>query len=202
LPGRNALAGIFCFGRTIRPRLITTPCWVSEFSDETQNEINEKIRKSKDLLIVGVALGRTLSLHYHTLEAKLRNGDSIRIILVNPENVVYQFTAYRHYRHISPESEYAEIMSSLESLCKNKETTSGNLNVRVIDYPLDHGGIFVDSNVLDGALFLWPYGFKTHLKPKVVLYPIDKQWYSFFREEAESTWNNAKPWNFKKVKQK
>ncbi len=177
-----------------------TELFVEHFSDEVQNEIREKIEESRDLLAMGTNLERTLHLYYQLFESKLLKGDSIRIVLVNPDTTAHQFTAYKQYRPISPELERAKTISSLDGLCKLKAKTSGKLEVRVIDYPLGHGGILVDSATCDGALFLWEYTFKTHTgnSPKFILHPTDGQWYAHFREEADAIWNNALPWECKK----
>jgi hypothetical protein len=172
-----------------------------DFPDYLQQEIGEKMKQSADLLIMGVDLDATLGKHYRLLEQKLRKGDKIRVVLIDPNSSACEMVVKRRYRPSSLESQCSQIRSGLEAFRELQEKASGKLEIRVIDYPLTRGGIIVDPDTPNGVLYIWNYSFKTHRenRPKLVLRAADGYWYDFFGEEANAIWNHAIPWQGEKV---
>lgn len=167
--------------------------FLENLSGEQQQELNSKIEKAKDLLIIGVTLKTTLDLYYPLFEQKLRHGDTIKIVLEAPDSHASQMTVKRRYRSISPSSWRTEVEETLQGLEKLKTETGGKLEVRIIDCHLTHGAILTDKDTPNGLLFIWYYGFKTKKEnqPKFLLYPSDRHWYDHFNQEANEVWKTS-----------
>ncbi len=73
---------------------------------------------------------------------------------------------------------------------------AGDLEIRVIVFPLANGGIYIDPNSSKGTYFLWYYSFKTRKGnvPKFIIRSTDEYWYEHFQEEANAIWDYATPW--------
>jgi len=173
---------------TARKELLLT-----EFPDDLARDMD----KSRELTILGVSLRRTLHLHYSRFQEKLQSGDTIRILLVNPDSAACAITAMREYTPMTPDDQRAAIRRSLSVLYELSQGTGGNLEIRLADHPLTFGAIVGDPATSQGVLYLWHYAFKTRTanRPKVVLHPADGYWYELFKEEITSIWDSAVPWH-------
>lgn len=169
---------------------------LTAFSSELQAELENKLLDSKDLLILGVILGNTLDFHYHVFEEKLIKGDTIRVVTVDPDNPACAMTALRKYREVNLDVWRSQVLATLDALQELKRKTSGKLEIRIIDFPLANGGIYIDPTSPTGTYFLWYYSFKTRKgnRPKFVIRPTDEYWYEYFQEEAGAIWACAVPW--------
>jgi hypothetical protein len=171
----------------------TSEILYTDFPDNIQDEINEKIKQSKNLLFIGIDLDITLSKHYPTLEKKLVQGERIKALLVNPDSPACEMVVRRSYRPNTIEALRSQIQSGLSSLQALQKKTAGELEIRILDYPLTHGGIIVDADTPKGVIYTWHYSFRTHRgnRPKYVLRASDGYWYDFFKEEAYALWESA-----------
>ena len=163
---------------------------------EFPDDVARDIEKSKELTILGVGLSRTLRVHYSRFLEKLQRGDTIRILLVNPDSPACDITAMREYAPTTPDGQRAAIRRSLSMLYELSQQTAGQLEIRLADHPLAFGAIVGDPETSQGVLYLWHYGFKTRdaNRPKMILRPVDGYWYELFKEEVASIWDSATPW--------
>lgn len=168
----------------------------TDLSVNQQRELDETVAKGKNLLILGTSLANTLELHYPTFEHKLRKGDTIRIVVGNPLSAACDMAVQRRFLLTDINVWRTQIISSLNILVELKNKTSGDLQIRVIDFHLAHGGILADAQSANGLFFLWYYSFKTKKgnRPKYILRPDQGYWYWHFVEEAEAIWSNSQPW--------
>ncbi len=169
------------------------------FQEKMPASMENDLRNARDLWLVGVTLNRTLNTHYSALEQKLGRGDTVRVLLVAPDGRGPEMLELREYKaRYSTERIRHLIRDSLDDLC-NLQQRFGGLEVRVIDYPLSYGGVLVNPASSDGIFYLEHYPFKTPggSMPKFVLEAKNGRWYTFFKLEIETIWENATPWNCK-----
>ena len=166
---------------------------LTEFPDDLARDVE----KSGELTILGVGLSRTLRLHYSRFLEKLQRGDTIRILLVNPDSSACDIAAMREYPPTTPDDQRGAIRRSLSVLHVLSQETGGNLEIRLADHPLTFGAIVGDPETSQGVLYLWHYAFKTRVanRPKMVLRPVDGYWYELFKEEVTAIWDSAMPWH-------
>jgi hypothetical protein len=166
---------------------------LQNFPDDTYSNVVQ----SKELWLVGVTLSSTLEALYPLFESKLRKGDSIRVLVVNPDGAACAMTAMRNYARTDVERLRAEIRTTLKDLCALQEAALDRLEIRTIEYPLTFGVYAVDPEEVSGVLYLKHYPFKMPLgraRPGLVLRPRDEHWYDHFRSEIRLLWENAVPW--------
>ncbi|MEO1210988.1 MAG: hypothetical protein AAFX78_15800 [Cyanobacteria bacterium J06638_20] len=172
--------------------------FLEKLSTRQQQELDGKLRDSLDLLIIGVALDRTLNDHSSSMRRLLNRGGKIRVILENPipDSSAVKMTIRRRQKSITIDGWLGRVRDNISTLDRLKKETGGNLQVRLTDYHLSRGEILVDANSSEGIFFIWLYSFQVEAEnqPKFILYPQDK-WYQHFREEAERIWNDAVDWS-------
>jgi len=166
---------------------------LTEFPDDLTRDID----KSRELTILGVSLRRTLHLHYSRFQEKVQRGDTIRILLVNPDSSACDIAAMREYPPMTPDDQRAAIRRSLSIFHELSQKAAGKLEIRLADHPLTFGAIVGDPETSQGVLYLWHYAFSTRVanRPKMVLRPADGYWYELFKEEVTSIWESAVPWH-------
>lgn len=160
------------------------------------DQLRSEILSSKELMLLGADLNLTLMRNYPQLTDKLQKGDSIKVLLVNPESPACEMTSVLHYEPMPPDDKRRVIHRSL-SICRElKHRTDGELEVRLLDHLPTFGAFALDLKSPDGVLYLWHYTFKTRdaMRPKMILRPTDGYWYQFFCEEISTIWDNATIW--------
>lgn len=160
-------------------------------------DTNSNVEKSKELWLVGVSLSSTLEALYPLFERKLRRGDLIKVLVVNPDGAACAMAAMRNYARADVERQRAEIRATLKDLCELRKVASDRLEIRTIEYPLTFGVYAVDPEEASGVLYLKHYPFKMPIgraRPGLVLRPRDERWYDHFRSEIRFLWENATPW--------
>lgn len=145
-------------------------------------------------MIIGVSLERTIRNNYAALEEKLRRGDSIRVLVVDPNSAASEIAANRVYVNVDVERTRNGIQATLKSLSNLKQTTLGKLEIRIVDYPPSVGGFVMDPETAQGVLYLKHYTFKMPDEdiPRFVLRPKDGYWYKFFTQQAQILWKNGR----------
>jgi hypothetical protein len=166
--------------------------FLTEFPDDLRNNLE----KSRELLIIGTSLSRTLHLYYSLFEDKLRKGDIIKVLLMSPDSSACEAAAMRSYQPMDVETQRTYIRTSLNALRNLQIKTSGELEIRVLNNSLSYGAIILDLETPNGVMYLWNRPFKTRIRsiPKIVLRPANGIWYEFYKDEAMSMWNNAVSW--------
>jgi len=128
------------------------------------------------------------------LEARLRDGQVMRFLLVDPSSSAVDIAAERYYAHRSGDTARERIRASLGLLSELKKLTGGNLSVRLTDYPLTTGLIAVNPGSVSAALFVEYYTYQARGEPKFAMRPEDGYGYDTFLKEGEVLWEGAKPY--------
>jgi len=167
-----------------------------DLSNEQRESLRNRIKNASNIIVMGTNLGSTLELYYDIFEEKLENKEfSIKFIITdpNPNNQACLMTLKRKYRPISEDQWRNNITNTIEELQKLQKSTSGSIKIGVINHPLSYGGIIIDKDYKNGMIFLWYHSFKTKKqnRPKIILNPDKKYWYSFFLEEINQISNNC-----------
>lgn len=166
------------------------------FSPQTQEKITQDIKQSTEINLVGVDMTWTLEAYYSIFQEKLRSGNTIKLLLIDPDSPACEIAAMRFYKPKGSTSQRQAIRDSLEGCAKLINDTNGKLEVRLAEHPLTFGAIMGDPETSHGSIYLWHYSFKMHNTniPKMIILPTDEFWYKYFQQEIYSMWNAAKPW--------
>lgn len=165
--------------------------FVSEFPDSLQHDL----LRGKTIWLTGVSLARFVRSNYSLLENKVRQGCKMRVLLVRPDGEAIRMTTIRVYKPTTVEQQRAEVLSSLNDLANLRGINPANVEIRVIDYPLNYGVRVIDPDAHNGVIYVEHYAFKTDdATPRFILSPKDGVWYERFRQEVTNQWNYAKEW--------
>lgn len=159
------------------------------------DSLTNDFRDSRNVLIIGVSLERTIRSNFPTLEEKLKKGHKIRVILVNPESQACEFAARRVYRDINIERTRNGIHTTIYSLKSLLERELGDLQVRGINYPIAVGGFLMDPETSKGVVYLKHFTYRMQKEdiPRLVFRPEDDVWYDFYVKQMQTFWDNSKP---------
>jgi hypothetical protein len=177
-----------------RTSLATDRILLEEFPPEFISELE----KAKEVWLTGIHQSATMTAYYSLFEKKLKKGDNLRVVLVDPNGAACKMAAMRFPGRVSEDQERIRILSTLESLCELKKIAPSKLEIRTIDYLLEFGAFLLDPETPEGAAYLQRYTFKTlggARKPKLIYRRRDGRWYDLVCAEIHALWENATPWD-------
>ena len=166
----------------------------SLFKNDFPSTMREQIINAEDLFLIGVTLSRTIKTYNSAFIKKVKKGERIRVLLIDPVGPAVDLAETRNYGRMDPNRTRQEIKSSINDLLEIKKYNPGYLSIRTIKNPLTHGVISINPHLSGGILFLENYPYKTigGSIPKFILQQGIDYWYDFFLEEAEILWNHGK----------
>lgn len=160
--------------------------------------LESDIEASKSLWIVGSNLGSTIPTLYSVLENKLKRGDTVRILVIEPNSEASKLTTARIYRPMGAGQFDNVILSTLQLFNSLRKEDNRKLEVRTINFPIAVGFFAINPESANGIIYLEHYSYKsaTDQIPKVVLRPRDGYWFDFYKEQLEQMWNSSTDWSF------
>ena len=170
------------------------------FLEHYPPELERDLERASELWVLGVNLSATLKYNYTLFKEKLERGDSIKVLVVNPDGAACAMAAMRYPGRVDVERERTLIRSTLNDLCDLlKKVPNSKLEFRTIEDPLQYGGFMVDPYTSDGVIYLRRYSYKPPdgVRPRFVYRPRDRRWYDFIRSEIHELWKHATPWECK-----
>ena len=190
----------------LESRLADRPSAMAFF--QKHPELSSFIQRANRIDMCGVTLTSTLGKSYGNLRAKLEEGATIRVMLIDIESVALEMSAQRstnpkdldYYRmHVdSSLRELAYLYKGEQDNRALKKENVGNIIVKLLSYAPSFGMINIDPNQRDGVVFveLYPHKFGYETPPTFDLtQERDQDWYSYFVRQFEQMWDVAKPWD-------
>lgn len=159
-------------------------------------DLEANLEKGSEVWFVGASLNRTSKNYYALIEGKLQRGQSVRVVVRDPEGETCDLIVRHAYRALSVGGVRDEIRLALSRFCSLQAMAPGRLEIRVIDHHLSFGMFAVDPDKPNGTVYVehYPYKISQESLPKLVLCPEDGYWYDFYRAQLEAVWANATPW--------
>jgi hypothetical protein len=119
--------------------------------DQIPSGREETLRDAKELWMTGIALNKTINTHHPLLEEKLKKGDRIKVLVVDPDGISCQLLPKRKYQHTTKDEVRKYIRLTLTSLCRLRESAPAptGLEIRVLDFPPPFGIIGADLDSHD-----------------------------------------------------
>jgi len=167
------------------------------FQKEYPDTMNEYIKSSELIYMIGVTLRGTSKKYYIELEKKARSGNSINFLLVDPNCFATVTTVTkRGYWQTDPNRMQGDIIGTINDLCKLKNIPGNKVEIRVIDYPIAYGVIIAKNNNSSDVLFVehYPYKTKDNSVPKFILHH-GSFWYSLYESEIMNLWSSGREWH-------
>jgi hypothetical protein len=161
------------------------------FSELFDPDINEVMDAGNELLIIGMARNHFVHSRYSRIEAYLKTGRRIRFVLLDPKSAAVDSAEERYYAERARTAARSKIEHTLQLLAELKESTGGDLSVRLSHYPVAMGTVVIHGD--NPAIFAQYYSYRVSNQPRFVLQPGDGMWFHCFLDEAEALWNSATP---------
>ena len=173
------------------------PAQEGQFLDDFPADWTERLETSSELWILGVNLGRTITSYFSLFERKLKRGDTIKVLLVDPNGVAMKLSAKRRVQSSYEDENLALIRNSLKGFCELRDMVPDKMEIKTVDYPLSFGIFAADPNTAQSTLYLSYYPFKTPTPaiPKIVLQPKDGYWHDHFKMEMQNLWESGTSWD-------
>ena len=165
--------------------------------DEISSDIKEiLVTEARELLLIGVTLNRSTGAYYSRLEEKIRNKQSIRVLLVEPNSETSKLIPRRTYKPTSEERLNTRILDTAELLCTLRAIAPDLVEIRTINFPTPFRCIATNINSNDSSIALEYYSYKTtqDLPCVRVSKSTDEYWHSIYRTEILNLWTAGKPW--------
>ncbi|MBI4785002.1 MAG: hypothetical protein HY785_27420 [Oscillatoriophycideae cyanobacterium NC_groundwater_1537_Pr4_S-0.65um_50_18] len=168
--------------------------------DELPSDLRDTaISSSKELFIIGISLNRTIATFYSQLEQKLKDGQKIKILVVDPNGEAAKLIPQRIYRPISNQRLSDKISDTLLLVHSLHSKAPDKIEIRTIDFPIPFGCFASDIEMSDGSIYIEYYSYKTtrDLPCVVVSSRKNPHWYSVYKIEVLNIWNAGKEWPYK-----
>ncbi len=173
------------------------PVFLGKFSDDLAADLE----KTRQLWLVGVSLYRFIVRFHAVLDHLIKDGASIRVLLVDPDGSGAVLSATGMYPPFSTERNRDRIREALSILTAFAQQANGpgTLEVRTLDYVPAFGAYMIDPSKSRGKIYLehYPYAMAVDQIPKMQLSSSDRDWYVHFKTQIKVLWEKGQPWEAK-----
>ncbi|MFL6121613.1 DUF5919 domain-containing protein [Actinophytocola sp.] len=152
---------------------------------------------AKDLLLVGLAMSRTVHGIRSDLSRILAAGGRVRVLVLDPtDRSLLEAADRRNLANVGPDKLRARILTTLDDLTSLREHIDGRLEIRVSSDIPPAGFNCVDAESQRGLVTVQHYEYRPagEAAPIFVLTPADGAWYQHFLAEAERLWAAGAEW--------
>ena len=165
------------------------------FTEEHDPSLWSAVAAAKELLITGVARNTLLNRRFAEVEAALRSGCALRVLLVDPDSDGVLVAAERYYAQRSPEHLRDRIRHSRRLVTSLEELTGATVDVRYTPHAPAVGVIAVrgEDDPSFSTLYAEYFTYQARGEPKFVLRSTDGFAFSNLLGEAEALWASATP---------
>lgn len=157
-----------------------------------------KLSQAQELWIFGIMLTRTINEYYDVFSENIQDGRKIKFLIIEPDGKANGLAAYRLTSGMDGPWHRTTVLKSIGLMCRLKEQSPSNVDIRTIDYVPSFGFFGVDIDARNGLIFAEHYGFKLRAgdRPKIILHPQDNPGYELFRDQMDALWNHGKKWQY------
>jgi hypothetical protein len=171
---------------------------LSIFADVFPADLIERRAAAADLLLIGRTMSRTIQgSSREDMRHALERGARIRVLLLDPSNdELLALTAGKRQAALSLQRLKSRILGTLEELMSLRDTTGGQLEIRVASFALTASINAIDSKTQNGLLVIQHYEHRPSQEAAPIIQILGKDgfWFHHFLEEAERIWEDGTPW--------
>lgn len=154
-------------------------------------ELRSRREKSRNTLLIGNTLGRTITTSYSAIADGLQRGHRLRVLVTSPtaDDAAIDTRTLASRPAIS-DTRY-EIERVLKTLKRLSEGPGGpNLEVRTTMVALKFGLNFVDVDEPTETLYVQHYSYRLsgESRPHLAFTRADREWFETYKQQAEALW--------------
>ena len=157
-------------------------------------DLNSRRAQADELLLIGIALARTVQGARDDFHRALSRGATIRILVLDPtdEGLIRQASLLRPDGRAALLSQ--RIRSTLDELVELKASTNGKLEIRVARF-IPPIGVNLLRTTRSASITVQHPELRPASEPGPILhFERSDSWYSFYEQEAERLWTAGTPW--------
>jgi hypothetical protein len=148
-----------------------------------------------DLWLQGVSLTRTITGAVNSLERRLRLGQVVRVLLIQPGSRAAQLAEGRLGIPADYERRRFQTESSLGHLANLAKKVDGRLEVRLTEQELGFGATIIRAGTSRAVIYVEYYAYRGIRDGlPLVITPADGRWYDFHLGQIEALWEDATAW--------
>ena len=159
--------------------------------------LRESVMVAREAIFWGVSLSITVPVLDHAIEEGLRQGLTVKFLVVRPDSSAIKMAAFRNwYRRNDHEvnSMSNEILFRLSKIETLSASWPGSLEVRTVDYLPPYIILATDPHLPSGSMLVYLTSFRTpkETRPGFSLTPTkDPHWFEFFKKQFEEVWKES-----------
>jgi hypothetical protein len=162
------------------------------------SDLVERRATSSDLMLIGTTMSRTVQgSSREDMRRMLTRGGRIRILLLDPSNEeLVRAASMRHPAGLTPDRLKARILGTLDELVSLRDSTRGQIEIRVASFAPTMTMSVMDADSRDGILVAQHTEYKPpgEAAPIICLKGKDGYWFSHFLSEARRIWEDGTSW--------
>jgi hypothetical protein len=195
-----ALLAVLAFAQ-IRSRKLVEQIAVANRSEsavrltrEFPEELGRRRAEATDVLLIGIAMARTIQGARDEFYSSLQRGARIRVLVLDPsdESLLSQAARLRPPGRASLLAQ--RIRTTLDELAELKQSTNGNLEVRVAQF-VPSTGVNLLRGIRPALMTIQHTEFAPEGEPGPILQFTEADgWFSFYEQQAERMWAAGSPW--------
>jgi hypothetical protein len=167
--------------------------FISDFPPEFQSQLDA----AHDVWFSGTHLSSALTAYHELLLNKLKRHGKLRFLLVSPDGHSALLAAKRFPGTVPPDQERIRIRTSLTTLAELAKASPDQVEIRVIDFPIEYTTFFIDPESPSAVLYVERATYKISggiHKPKFIFRRHDGKWFDHVANEVRLLWNDATVW--------
>ncbi|WP_349958108.1 hypothetical protein [Rhizobium sp. ZPR3] len=180
------------FGDKIEPPLAKPP-----FQSEFPADFYSKLEAATEVWFSGTHLASVLTAYHEMLKRKLDRGGKLRFLLIQPDGTAAIMATKRFPGTVPLDQEKLRIETSLSIIENLRKIYPGQIEARVIDFPIEYTTYFLNPNSKQARIYVERSTYKISggmHKPKFVYEKDDGKWYQHISNEVKLLWSDAIPW--------
>jgi hypothetical protein len=154
------------------------------------------MRRAKTLWMVGQNLSTTTNRYRPDVLYLLKQGGSIRFMVINPNSSANQAATQRVYQY-TDETHHQDLVHTSLALMRGLQKEYGSrVDIRTSDYVPSLGFLGIDIDEQNGVMYIETYPYKLEVGdvPRFVIRPHDGAAYGWFKQHLLNWWEDGKPW--------
>ena len=163
---------------------------IFDFLPEFPSTFQQKLKDSKEVMIIGTHVSSLLTSNYQIFVEKLKKGDSLKFLLMTPDGDASKMAIMRFPGVMDSNHENSRIKASINTLLELKKITPNNIEIKTLDFLFDYTAYLFDGNII----FIERHTFKISggpNKPKACYEKGDGKWFEHLFSEANQLWASS-----------
>ncbi|MEO5875655.1 MAG: hypothetical protein ABIS86_15380 [Streptosporangiaceae bacterium] len=168
-----------------------------ELHTDFPEDYHARRSRARTFLFIGTTGTRTVQTMRHDLRRILTDGGSAKFLLIDPsDDRLVREAAFNQVTSPDPGRIRSRVQATLDELTHLRDTTGGDLEIRVSTFVPNIGFNGIDLDTRQGAILLQHYEHRPESEPAPILYlgRGDGRWYDHYTAEALRIWDDGLPW--------